>query len=104
MFVRKQVESKRVPMINIGTLFICYVLYPGFFKQTVSVVRIEILVVIQKELCQYRVVVVHFQLAGIQTMDCPSVFFRQFKLKDLEILFHTLFVHTLRYGNDTFVR
>lgn len=54
MFVRKQVESKRVPMINIGTLFICYVLYPGFFKQTVSVVRIEILVVIQKELCQYR--------------------------------------------------
>lgn len=34
MFVRKQVESKRVPMINIGTLFICYVLYPGFFKQT----------------------------------------------------------------------
>ena len=45
-------------MINIGTLFICYVLYPGFFKQTVSVVRIEILVVIQKELCQYRVVVV----------------------------------------------
>ena len=59
-------------------------LYPGFFKQTVSVVRIEILVVIQKELCQYRVVVVHFQLAGIQTMDCPSVFFRQFKIKDLE--------------------
>ena len=54
-------------MINIGTLFICYVLYPGFFKQTVSVVRIEILVVIQKELCQYRVVVVHFQLAGVQT-------------------------------------
>jgi len=41
MFVRKQVESKRVPMINIGTLFICYVLYPGFFKQTVSVVRME---------------------------------------------------------------
>ena len=50
-------------MINIGTLFICYVLYPGFFKQTVSVVRIEILVVIQKELCQYRVVVVHFQVS-----------------------------------------
>lgn len=56
-------------MINIGTLFICYVLYPGFFKQTVSVVRIEILVVIQKELCQYRVVVVHFQLAGVQTAN-----------------------------------
>ena len=73
MFVRKQVESKRVPMINI---FICYVLYPGFFKQTVSVVRIEILVVIQKELCQYRVVVVHFQLAGVQTANCLSVFFR----------------------------
>ena len=72
MFVRKQVESKRVPMINIGTLFICYVLYPGFFKQTVSVVRIEILVVIQKELCQYRVVVVHFQLAGVQTANCLS--------------------------------
>ena len=67
MFVRKQVESKRVPMINIGTLFICYVLYPGFFKQTVSVVRIEILVVIQKELCQYRVVVVHFQLAFLSS-------------------------------------
>lgn len=76
MFVRKQVESKRVPMINIGTLFICYVLYPGFFKQTVSVVRIEILVVIQKELCQYRVVVVHFQLAGVQAANCLSVFFR----------------------------
>ena len=51
-------------------------LYPGFFKQTVSVVRIEILVVIQKELCQYRVVVVHFQLAGVQTANCLSVFFR----------------------------
>ena len=76
MFVRKQVESKRVPMINIGTLFICYVLYTGFFKQPVSVVRIEILVVIQKELCQYRVVVVHFQLAGVQTANCLSVFFR----------------------------
>lgn len=35
-------------MINIGTLFICYVLYPGFFKQTVSVVRIEILVVTKR--------------------------------------------------------
>ena len=67
------VRKKGVPN---DTFFICYVLYPGFFKQTVSVVRIEILVVIQKELCQYRVVVVHFQLAGVQTANCLSVFFR----------------------------
>lgn len=38
-------------MIDVGTLSICQMPYSGFFKQAISVTRIEILVVIQKELC-----------------------------------------------------